>query len=347
MKVTSKNANLLRMALQEWAHAGLLTDKMSQTLLSTIEVVPFNWRILARLAFIVSLICFIIAIGAIFMDEALMKLLALYFNAPAFVKALTFAGIAFLFYRWGYVRKKKHPETFYRNEAIFFLAVLATAGSTFYIGDAVQVSKQNFSWLLLLEAIAYGCIGYLVRSTLIWFFSLLSLGGWLGAATGYISGWDAYYFSMTYPLRFVLFGTVLVALTSLIKRNPRFATFYQTTLVMGLLYLFMALWILSIFGYHDFLQYSRVAPSHGELFAWSLLFGLVAIGAIYHGLKYDNTTTRGFGIVFLLINLYTKYFEYFWSSIHKAIFFIILGLSLWIVGAYAEKIWKFNIDKEK
>jgi len=85
-----------------------------------------------------------------------------------------------------------------------------------------------------------------------------------------------------------------------------------------------------------------------ELFQWGLLFGLVAVGAIYYGLKQDDYTSRSFGITFLFINLYTKYFEYFWNGTHKAIFFLILAISFWFIGQRAEKIWNLEfLKKEK
>ena len=85
-----------------------------------------------------------------------------------------------------------------------------------------------------------------------------------------------------------------------------------------------------------------------KLLHWSLLFVLAAIGAIYYGLKQDDQVSRGFGITFLFINLYTKYFEYFWDATHKAVFFVILGVSFWFLGWRAEKIWNLEfMQKEK
>jgi predicted membrane protein len=80
-----------------------------------------------------------------------------------------------------------------------------------------------------------------------------------------------------------------------------------------------------------------------ELFYWSIIFALAAVGAIYYGIKNDDYASRSFGIVFLFINLYTRFFEYFWHSTHKAIFFSVLAVSFWIIGSKAEKIW--NIGK--
>ena len=67
--------------------------------------------------------------------------------------------------------------------------------------------------------------------------------------------------------------------------------------------------------------------------------------SIYWGLKTEDTVARGFGITFLLLNLYTRFFEYFWDNTHKALFFGILGISFWALGSYAERLWKLAFLK--
>ncbi|MEK6682182.1 MAG: DUF2157 domain-containing protein, partial [Nitrospirota bacterium] len=165
-----------------------------------------------------------------------------------------------------------------------------------------------------------------------------------GAETGYISGWGAYYLGMNYPIRFVLFGTVLTALSSFFWQWQNRNEFLKPTRIMGLLYLFISLWIMSIFGnYGDMGKWYNVKQI--ELFHWSLLFGLTSIGSIYHGIKFDDHMTRSFGLTFLFINLYTRFFEHFWNSLHKAIFFTILAISFWYLGNRAEKIWNLSMIK--
>ena len=110
---------------------------------------------------------------------------------------------------------------------------------------------------------------------------------------------------------------------------------------MELLYLVLALWNMSIFGnYRDMEAWER--PKQTELFHWSILFGLVAWGAIYHGLKYDNGLAKGFGLTVLFINFYTRLFELFWNSMHKAVYFALQGLSFWYHGTKGEKIWNLG-----
>jgi len=70
-----------------------------------------------------------------------------------------------------------------------------------------------------------------------------------------------------------------------------------------------------------------------------LLFAVAAAICIYISLKTDDGMLRGFGLTFLAINLYTRYFEYFWDGMNKVGFFLILAASLAVIGRYAERIW--------
>lgn len=219
---------------------------------------------------------------------------------------------------------------------------MSTAASIAYFGEVIDSGTGHFSLLLLLASIIYAALGLYFPSTLVWIFSLLSLGSWIGAETGYVSGWGAYYLGMNYPLRFVLFGAILIAASSyLFKAGSRYEAFLPSSRAVGLLYLLIALWIMSIFGnYGDIGSWFEVKQI--ELLHWSILFALAAIACIYHGVRYDNGMTRGFGLTFIFINLYTRFFEWFWDEIHKAIFFAILAISFWYIGTHAEKIWRLD-----
>ncbi len=338
MRLTKKKARLIKSTIESWVDENVISQDQSKILLDSYEVVGFDWKRLAKYSFWFSIICIIITIGAIIADEFLMELLAKIFNMSDIVKCLFFASVAALFYLIGFKRKNKKPEKVFSNEAIFFLGVLATATSIAFLGIAIDVWSRHFSMLILLAAIIYGILGLWLPSKLVWIFSLLSIGSWMGTETGYISGWGAYYLGMNYPLRFVLFGLILTAFSFTFSWWGARNEFLKPTRAMGLLYLFIALWIMSIFGnYGDITKWMEIKQI--ELFHWSLLFGLAATAAIYHGIKEDDGMTRGFGITFLCINLYTRFFEYFWNNIHKAIFFGVLAISFWYLGSRAEKIW--------
>ena len=341
MKLPRKQAVFLREAIEQWKHDGLLADTQAAQLAGTIVLQPFDWRRLAKYSFWIALISIVSSVSAALSDQFLVDLLEELFDAPAAAKCVGLVLMAAGLYWWGVRRRKQDPAQVYRNEAIIFLGVLATAGAIYQLGMALDTGSGHFSILLLLSFLVYGILGVVVESNLIWVFALASLGGWMGTETGYVSGWGAYYLGMNYPLRFVLFGGILTACALALESHPRGQRFFRSTLTMGLLYLFLALWIMSIFGnYGDMEAWERAKQI--ELFHWSILFGLVACGAIYHGLKYDNGLTKGFGLTFLFINLYTRFFELFWNSMHKAVFFALLGLSFWYLGTKAEKIWNLG-----
>lgn len=171
----------------------------------------------------------------------------------------------------------------------------------------------------------------------------------MGAETGYAAG-GMYFLGMSYPLRFALFGGSLTLLGIAGQRAmassgeglmPRLISMSRPTRIVGLLNLFIALWILSIFGnYGDMASWREVRQY--ELLHWSLLFGAAAVAAVWYGIKRDDGALRGFGLTFLFINLYTRFFEYCWAPLHKAVFFALLAASFWYIGSRAEAIWRFG-----
>ena len=341
MRLTKKKAKILKAVIESWIEENVVSQSQGQMLLESYDVIGFDWKRLAKYSFWISIICIVISVGAILADDILRELFAKLFNTPEIVKCIFTAIIAALIYYYGLKRKKKAPEKVFSNEAIFFLGVLATAGSVAFLGRAIDTGSGHFTILILLAAIIYGILGLWFPSKLVWIFSLISIGSWMGTETGYMSGWGAYYLGMNYPLRFVLFGIILIAFSFIFKRWHFRQDFLRPTRIIGLLNLFIALWIMSIFGnYGDMHEWERVKQI--ELFHWSLIFGLAALASIYHGMKEDDGMTRGFGITFLFINLYTRFFEYCWDNVHKAIFFALLAISFWYLGSRAERIWNLG-----
>jgi len=347
-----KHHGVVTQVIERWRSDGIIDDLTTDRLAESIAIASFDWQKTARYAFILAIVCMAIAVGAILADRVLMELLMRLFNAPAIAKCAFFAAVSAIVFRAGLVLRRKHPHRVYRNEAVFFLGVLALAPAVFFFGVAVDTGTGHYSLLFLIASVLYALLGLWFPSPLVWVFGLLSLGAWMGTETGYMSGGGVYFLGMNYPMRFVIFGGALTALglTQLPVSTPtgdamsfktRILSMSSQTKVVGLLNLFVALWIMSIFGnYGDMTQWYRVHQY--ELFYWSLLFGAVSIAAIVYGLKRDDGVSRGFGLTFLFINLYTRFFEYFWNSLHKAAFFAILAVTFWYIGSRAEVIWRLG-----
>ncbi len=344
MKVTKKNFSIILEALSQWRELNHIDENQFQSLKASLEPIPFDWKKIAQYSLWIGIICLFLSISAIIADQFLIELIQKIFHSSHLFKMIVFIFMAVVFYGVGTVQKRKMPERIYSLEALYFLGLLSTAGAVVQYGELVGKESGHFSLLFLLSCLVYGVQAFFFNSNLIWIFCLLSLGAWMGAETGYLSGWGAYFLGMNYPVRFFLLGFVLSALALLLERKYWFKKFSKSSLAIGLLYLFISLWLMSIFGnYGDIHDWQRSGPL--ELFPWALLFGIVALGAIYHGTKCDHAMTRGFGLTFLFINLYTRYFEYFWNGLHKAIFFFGLGVSFWVLGTKAEDIWNLKYKK--
>lgn len=348
--LSRKQYGIVLRAVHRWREIGVIDDNTAAKLTNSIIPASFDWQRTARYAFLISICCVVIAVAAILADKMLLKLLMRVFHAPAMIKCGVFAAVSAGIFRYALYTRNRYPHRFYGNEAIFFLGVMGLAAAVYFLGVALDTGSGHYPVLFLIASILYALLGLWFPSALVWVFGLLSLGTWMGTETGYVSGHGMYFLGMNYPLRFVLFGASLTAFGiagahSLRASSPASASFKDRLLSMspqttaiGLLNLFIALWIMSIFGnYGDMTHWEKVRQY--ELVHWAVLFGATAVAAIWYGIRYDDGMFRGFGLTFLFINLYTRFFEYFWNSIHKAVFFTILALSFWYIGRKAESIW--------
>lgn len=230
-------------------------------------------------------------------------------------------------------------EKVFSNESLMLLGVFATATCIGYLGKIVDKGSGAYSLLFFASVVIYSILAVKLSSKTIWTFMLLALGIWFAMETAYHSQWGFKFWGMNYPLRFSLFGAVLTAFA--LQLQPRWTIikpFQQLSYVVGILYLFISLWLLSIFGnYSDLDKWAATKQIH--ILYWGILSTLITLLFSWYGLKRNDIIAREFGITFLLINLYTRFFEYLWDNINRAIFFSILALSFWLIGRKAEKIW--------
>lgn len=348
MNITPKEYKIIQRVLTEWEKHGDLSSEKKQQLSENLQVTTFDWKRLSRYSFWAASICIIIALGSFFADSILMQYLnnvigylnylVSYIIKNSYVIRILLPTLAALgCYGYGFYRQKLEEQWHYSTEAILFFGVIFTAVAISQLGLALDNGSGHIAPLFLLGCVIYGGIGFIACSGMIWLFFLLSLASWFGAETGYMSGRGVYWLGMGYPIRFVLFGGVLLLLCFVAKPLLKKRQLFTISKTMGLLYLFIALWMLSIFGNYDL---NRWYGAHqADLLPWVIIFFMASIICIYISLKTDDAMLRGFGLTFMGINLYTRFFEYFWDGLHKVIFFLILGISLAIIGRYAEKIW--------
>lgn len=332
-------------AIRQWQAQGLLTETLALQLTETYQLKGFDWKRLAQYAFWIALSCVVLAFLSLFADQLILQWIETLYDTPDTVICIFCLVLAIVFYGWGFKNKHRHPDKTFSNEALMMLGVFATATCIGYLGKIIDNGSGHFSLLFLASVVIYGLLSVKLSSKLIWIFTLISFGIWFATETAYHSDWGFRFWGMNYPLRFTLFGVLVTtfALTGQRKIKP-LAPFQPITYIVGLTYLMIALWLLSIFGnYSDLDKWSEVRQLH--IFYWGVLATAVSLGVAWYGLKRQDYIARAFGIVFLIINLYTRFFEHLWDNLNRTVFFLLLAGSFWYIGRWAERSWSSGKKK--
>lgn len=349
LHISKKKWRIISAAVECWLDAGIISTEEAQRLRNSYAGArPISWKIVARYSFIMASFCVFLSVVILLTDEWIIALFEELFNAPALVKSIGFAIISGgLFWKGTRVRIRS-PDKIYSIRTTFLWSVGATAFSIKYLGVALIEELDYFdpdllvSALLMLAAIIYGVLGLWLRANIIWLFSLLSLGSWFGFETSRVSSVEGYWLGMNYPLRFVLFWAVITLCGSyLFSRWKNKSEFLRPTMAVGLLFFFLALYATSLCGNYPVDECYELTPI--QVFHWWVILAGASVAAIFHGVKYNDDITKGLGLAFIFINLYTRFFECFWGPMHKAVFFAILGVSFWYIGSKAEKIWRLSM----
>jgi len=214
----------------------------------------------------------------------------------------------------------------------------AMGGLKFHNGGVIDVKGRHVMWLL---ACSYALIGLATTSTFIWACGMLTMGIWVAywvPSSGTIDVLRG-----DYPIRFVILGGILTSTACCMSMHPRTSHFWSSTRIWGLTYLFLfGLWYGSALNtlYGDW----RTARLWIALL-WTLALTAAAGTSTWYGLKYDDAVTRSFGLVFLALDIYTRYWDFFWGSMYRPLFFAVLAASLALAGWGAEQMWRTRVER--
>ncbi|MDU6056012.1 MAG: DUF2157 domain-containing protein, partial [Acinetobacter junii] len=120
MKLNKKQGLFLKQTIEHWQLQGTITPDVANELNQSFSIRPFDWERLAKYSFWISMICTVIAIAAITLDDYLMKLIERFFIDSKIIPCLVFAAVAIAFYGFAYRRRKTKPLHQFSNEAIIF-----------------------------------------------------------------------------------------------------------------------------------------------------------------------------------------------------------------------------------
>lgn len=188
---------------------------------------------------------------------------------------------------------------------------IALQGLTIVLAIHYSAESGNWPALLGFDVLMLTTIAYLVASRLVLWYACANFFFWFGAHTGYAAGWGLYWLGMSYPVRFLAAGAVTVFLGWLHARvfRGRWAPFSRVYAHFGMLIMNLAFWFLSLFGSYEDGRVSW-AGNDGERLAYTFLWAVVSASSVFTGAQCGIRLLRAYGLTFLIINLYTFYFQF-------------------------------------
>lgn len=307
----------------DWHHRGLIDAALSERL---------GQRYDRQGSFFSGLISWLGLAAVFLLGMAVLTALAMFTHSVGVGGVMLGAVSAGLWY--GGVRMatdpaQRHPVT---GSALVTIGLAAAYGAMTLLSAAGSDGFNAGRTLLLLIATgvlaAATAYAYHLRWPLL--LSLLCLFHGLGAWHEY-AGHGTYVADIQDPPTMALIAATCAAFGlwhqhAEADRLSRYAGFGRLYTIFGLLYFNCSLWFLTL----DF--YSRT-----NALAWVLCFSAACLVQIVLGARLKEGKLTGFGIVFLGIDLYTRFFEQFWDRLSMGLFLLIAGLVGVLLGWSFEK----------
>ncbi|PWJ59454.1 hypothetical protein CLV98_102287 [Dyadobacter jejuensis] len=334
MKVQKEEDETIRKAIKHWEDQQLITKDQSARLTESYEVEPGNLDAVAKYALIAAISCGLLAFGSLIVDEKWIEQLRKSWGYSEWAVGLLFSIVSVALIYWVKARQANRPEDRASIEIINIGIGLSVAISIAYWMRHFDSLSSQYQLPLLLATLCYFIIAAMLQSKTLWTVMILAATGWWASQTHQWADGDFRFAGMNYPLRMTLFGLLIWISSFVLDRFPRLISFKATTYTAGLILFLTAAWTLSIFGNYDDLE-RWTSIKQQDFWYWALGFTLLLALLLTLAIKTEQAILRDITLIFFLLNLYTRYFEYFWERTNKGIFFAVLALSFWFVAKKA------------
>jgi uncharacterized membrane protein len=208
-----------------------------------------------------------------------------------------------------------------------FVLDVAMLGQIFNITPS---DKALLPWAALALLLAYACDLRLLLAA-----GVLCLIAFVSARAGTIGGMYWIYFGQR-PENFFPAAALLFLVPAFVP-HPRFPDFPAVYRVFAMLTLFLPALVLANWGELSYLDLDHnVVEGFYQLFGFAGSAAAIWLGARRHWPHVVNT-----GVVFFVVFLYTKFFDWWWDTMPKYLFFLVLALVAVLVLLVLQRLRRF------
>ncbi|KAF1072802.1 MAG: hypothetical protein GAK45_00076 [Pseudomonas citronellolis] len=218
----------------------------------------------------------------------------------------------------------------YYAKLMAMLAFACFVLNIFMLGQIFNITPSDralLPWAAYALLLAYACDSRLLLGA-----ALLCLLAFIAARVGSVSG--LYWLSLGerpenfYPAALAIFALPLVV------DQSRFDGFAATYRVIGLLALFLPTLALANWGTASYLGW----PAHNVENLYQVLGFVGAALVIWLGVRREWNDTLNTGLAFFVVFLFTKFYDWWWESLPKYLFFLLLGLSAVLILVVLQRL---------
>ena len=318
--------------ISDWENTGLINAEQAALLHQRYDPVPFQGAIFLKWLGLFAI--FMLAMAVLGFIGTVLAM-----ASPAFATLCLMALSAVVMYfgaKLASDKEQKHPFTGQALLSIGLIGLYASLSSIYLVSGGSKYSNV-FGWFMLITSVAAFFTAYHFHLRWPLLIALLMFFHGVGSMSEYW-GHGGYFLEIQDPRSMSVIALLTIILGywhehKLESENlQKCVGFGHLYIIFGLLYFNLSLWFLSL----DFYGY-RYQDMQDATLLWVILFTLGGIAQIVAGARLKDSRYTGFGIVFLGINLYTRFYEHFWDDMSKAAFFTVAGITGLVLAFVFEK----------
>ena len=329
MNASKSEKDNLSQAIKEWLAQGIISSEQATKMQESVAEKNSQREQLAQYFFIIAVASALLAFAALFVDEKLLKRLQGLFSLSNYsicIVSILLAAIGFWF------ACRRRPLVSEMTYEVYLLpGALCSLVALIYLCKEIG-NGAAYTLFTGISTIVFFMLSAGFHSKVLWVTFVAALMGWFGAFSTLHSSGNLF-LGMNYPMRFTVFGMLVLALAFGQKQVEALKSVAALSYNIGLLIFFTGLWGISVFGnfgtlsaWHEVRQFTMLP--------YAIVCGLMLTSSLLLSIRQNDNLLRDYSILFLLVSLYTHYFEYFWDSLNKGLFFLVLAVSFGLLARW-------------